>query len=146
MPQVDFYVLEREDTLSRLQFACRLAGKILALQQQLSILVEDQSAAEDINQLLWDYPPESFIPHGLESAEDKETQPVVISTTDEVPKPISICINLRRQSPTNHADLNRLVEVVCQNDGVLATTREKYKFYRQQDYPLQSHSISSNAL
>ena len=155
MPQVDFYVLDREDPLSRLQFTCRLVGKILALQQSVGILVNDQATADQLDTLLWHYPPESFSPHALE-ADTSETStsdsldgtasPVLISLNRGLPSIYPICINLQTETPTNHSALQRLVEIVCQDANILNTTREKYKFYRQQDYPLQSHPIPSSAL
>ncbi len=144
MPQVDFYILDRDDPLCRLQFVCRLVTKILALKQQVDILVNDEASAAELDRLLWHYPPESFSPHQISPSEPQEA--VRICLQAQVQDPQAVCINLRTQAPDNHAELQRLVEIVCQQADVLSTTREKYKFYRQQDYPLQSHSIPSSTL
>lgn len=143
MEQVDFYVLEQGDISARHHFVCRLAEKILSRQLQLEILVEDNEHARLFDQFMWETPPESFVPHSTPTADDSTLDPVVIRNSDQMAYLDRVCINLRPSTPSNHDQLKRLVEVVCQDPAVLQSTRQKYGFYRQQGYPLQSHPIAN---
>lgn len=141
-PQVDFYVLEQGELSARSDFICRLSAKIVGRGLRVTILTESESQIDALDQHLWHVPPESFIPHGTDGEADEA---VILKCADSAPDPSTVCINLRRDPPNNHAQLSRLVEIVCQEPGVLAATREKYRFYRQLNYPLQSHPISATA-
>jgi len=141
MPQVDFYVLDATDADARWRFCGRLLEKILANHVRCTLLVDEPNTAEQLDTFLWQSPPESFIPHGLDVNSDRD--PVTISTANTAPVD-SVCINFRQQAPHNHSEIGRLVEIVCQTPNVLTETREKYRFYRQLGYPLQSHPIKAD--
>ena len=148
--QVDFYVLAQADPLARLRFCARLLPKILSQQPRCTILVGNATDAETLDAALWEQIPESFLPHVVvtedETTADGEIlEPITIRIGNPAPT-AGVCINLHAEVPAQHADLNRVVEIVCQDPVILSTTREKYRFYRQLGYPLQSHSITTEAL
>jgi DNA polymerase-3 subunit chi len=148
--QVDFYVLEQADLAGRLVFIGRLIAKILSHDKRVVVLVEDNEAAARVDELLWHSPPESFIPHEIfdptKSQPTNTPETVTIAASETAVNGYEVCINLRDHIPSNHGDLERLVEVVCQDPQVLHSTREKYRFYRKLGYPLQSHSINAGAV
>lgn len=145
-PQVDFYVLDLADLSSRYHFCCRLLAKIFSQRQRCTVLVDDQATASALDDALWQNPPESFLPHQIvDSASEGSAdagEAISIRISDQAPRE-DVCINLRAGVPANHAQLSRLVEIVCQDPNVLNSTREKYRFYRELAYPLQSHPIKS---
>lgn len=144
MPQVDFYVLDSDSPKARWEFVARLLGKLQSLGKTAHIAVNTDAEAEQLNSLLWAYPPESFLPHQMAAdAADPPREDFLISAFPDSPVTHDVYINLRHQPPPGHAHLDRLVEVVVQETTVLAATRENFRFYRQQGYPIQSHSIRS---
>lgn len=74
--QVDFYHL----TLAPIdRVLSRIAERVLADGGRLLVVAEGEDARARIDQLLWSYSPESFLPHGTAGGEDDARQPVLIS-------------------------------------------------------------------
>ena len=48
-----------------LKFVCQLIKKACNANQQVLCLVDDEQTAEQFDQLLWEFEPEAFIPHGI---------------------------------------------------------------------------------
>jgi DNA polymerase-3 subunit chi len=142
-PKVDFYVLDTDSLAARGEFVARLLGKLQKLGNTAYVAVESPADAEQLDALLWSFPPESFLPHCVDTGNGPQgDEAFVISSRS----PISgvdreVFINLCRQPPACHARLQRLVEVVVQNEAILAATRQNFRFYREQGYSVESHDI-----
>ncbi|MGQ9426074.1 DNA polymerase III subunit chi [Gilvimarinus sp. F26214L] len=144
MPQVDFYILESDSLAARHQFVARLLGKLQRLGKSALVTVASDTEATELDALLWAFPPESFLPHGVvgnKAGEDAPEEAVLISARPDESAARDVFVNLRQQVPSRHRELGRIVEVVVQDPVVLAGTRENFRFYRQQGYPIESHSI-----
>lgn len=74
--QVDFYHLG--DTLLD-RVLPRIAERVLAESGRLLVVVEDEAMLARLDRQLWDYTPESFLPHGREGGADDTRQPVLLS-------------------------------------------------------------------
>ena len=74
-----------EVTASRMEVrACEIAEHTYAQGDRLQIIAIDEEQAARLDDLLWTYKPENFVPHGLWKSMDTEsTQPVVITTRKE---------------------------------------------------------------
>jgi len=74
-----------EVTLSRMEIrACEIAEENYAQGRKLQIIAVDQEQAERLDDLLWTFKPDSFVPHGLWVGPPAEAeQPVVITTRKE---------------------------------------------------------------
>lgn len=138
MPQVDFYVLQEQDELARRQFACRLLEKIHKLGKSAVVIMPEAAAANAMDQLLWEFPPESFLPHGLN---EDTNNPIAIRLAEDWKVARDVAINLQLQPLQDRDMCERLVEIVVQDPAVLQATREHFKFYRQQGYQIQSHAL-----
>ena len=74
--QVDFYHL----TVTPLDRALpQIAEKVVASSGRLLIVSDDQAQRGAIDRLLWNYAPESFLPHGEAGGGDDAVQPVLIA-------------------------------------------------------------------
>jgi DNA polymerase-3 subunit chi len=74
--QVDFYHLTRLPLERALP---QIAEKVLASGARLLIVAADEALRASLDQLLWSYAPESFLPHGRAGGEHDALQPVLIS-------------------------------------------------------------------
>jgi len=74
-----------EVTVSRMEIrACEIAEENYAQGRKLQIITVDQEQAERLDDLLWTFKPDSFVPHGLwVGLPDEPAQPVVITTSKE---------------------------------------------------------------
>ena len=74
-----------EVTASRMEMqACEIAERIYAEGDRLLIVAIDEEQAARLDDLLWTYKPDTFVPHGLWKSMDNEpAQPVIITTQKE---------------------------------------------------------------
>lgn len=136
MTKVDFYILADQQLEKRLDFACRLVEKAFNSRCQICIQCNDAEQAEAVNKLLWEFKQTSFVPHTLHS-EDSQS-PVVICTEGQMPNEFDVLVNLADKIPSHFTRFNRVLEIVIQQDHILATTREHYKFYKDRGYALNN--------
>ncbi len=144
MTRIDFYILADEQEAARLHFACRLIDKARHMGNQVYVCSRDESQAQELDQLLWTFRPESFIPHQLHTKDD-DTGSVLIGWGEDCSNHHGLLINLSHQVPEYFSRFERLVEVVCQQQDVLEATRKHYGFYRDRGYPIQSNDMRKRA-
>ncbi len=82
MTRVEFYVLPSAHPEGRLRAACQLAAKGWRHGLPVFLRCADDSQCGELDELLWRFKPESFIPHGLYASDPQG--PVVIGR-DEPP-------------------------------------------------------------
>jgi DNA polymerase-3 subunit chi len=74
--QVDFYHL----TSTPLERALpRIAERVLTSGARLLIVARDEAQRVALDRLLWDYAPESFLPHGRSGEGEDGAQPILIA-------------------------------------------------------------------
>jgi DNA polymerase-3 subunit chi len=136
--RIDFYVLQSASIEERLHFAIRLTEK--AWQQNCSVvlLVADTTTAEILDTQLWQFKPESFVPH---SQVDTDA-PVVITTNPDLLPLRDLLINLGPALPRDVERFQRLAEVVIQLPEVLEPTRLRYSRYRDMGYSVNTHKLT----
>ncbi len=145
MTQVDFHILQDTTVEARWLYTCRLVEKAAGLGHSVLIAVDTQDEAQILDDLLWSFKPESFIPHQIISEviagdDDSETETKVdITFSDDTGNHQQVLINLRSQVPEYFSRFTRLSEIVIQEQKVLENTREHYRFYKQRGYPIAQH-------
>ena len=152
MTRVDFYVLPTDTQASGLNFVCRLVEKALRQGNKIMVMADSQAMAQELDDLLWSYKPESFLPHTLkptDGAEQKVNEqhgktsdfPVVIAVDAPEPDHHDVMINLQNKPPKQFSRFTRLAEIVTQAPEQLKASRENYKFYTERGYPTFHHKI-----
>jgi DNA polymerase-3 subunit chi len=79
---VDFYQLGASPLE---QIVASIAGKLLAGDERLLVVAEDEVLLARLDRLLWDQGPTSFVPHGLAGGPDDARQPLLLSTGTDAP-------------------------------------------------------------
>lgn len=141
MTRVDFYILQEISVDAQLLFACRLVDKAMRRGNRVFINVVDLATARILDELLWSFRPESFIPHAIINTEDAAEVPVVISPGQDQAGHHDLLINLTADLPEFFSRFQRMAEVVVQNAAVLEATRRHYTFFRSRGYPLETHRL-----
>lgn len=140
--RIDFYLLEKTDDSSRLEFICKLVEK--GYKQQLSMYLHaaDLQDAKQVDDLLWTYHDTSFIPHGIYQA-NLANIPLIIIGHEKPPEKIAeVLINLTQEIPMFYRDFNRVIEVVPNNAQWQEKARDRYRYYRSENCELNSHRIA----
>lgn len=141
MTQVDFYILQDSEHQARWHFACRLIEKAYRLERKILVAVDTQEQAELLDDLLWSFKPESFLPHRLLEAADAPEAPIEITAGEDFGEHHDVLINLRSKVPEQFSRFERLSEVVIQEPEILKATREHFSFYKTRGYPIQHRNI-----
>ncbi|MEO0573854.1 MAG: DNA polymerase III subunit chi [Pseudomonadota bacterium] len=137
--QVDFYLLRHTDPAARAQFACRLTQKVYRLGERVHVEVDSDDSAQMLDELLWTFSDDSFIPHACLPDTDGYT-PVTIGVSGQpVSDTVTVRINLT-DTPLTATDC-RIAEIVSGNDNEKAAGRERYAAYRDRGCALDTHKI-----
>ena len=139
MAQVDFYIIEKEDEESRYVFACKIAEKAWRLGNKIHIHTLSQKNAEKIDELLWSFKSNSFLPHQI--VEDNTYTPISIGYGPKSFKSKDLLINLCDQIPAFASSFPRIVELVISKAKSKQKSRERYKIYKEQGHKLGTHKI-----
>ncbi|MEZ5525229.1 MAG: DNA polymerase III subunit chi [Pseudomonadales bacterium] len=140
MTRVDFYILPDNEPQARLQFICRLVEKAYRHNHQVYIHTDNPGESGLIDELLWNFRAESFVPHHrLEDG--STTAPVAIGHGETPGEHHDILINLSSQVPDFFSRFERCAEVVVQQQDILAATRNHFAFYKERGYPLHTHDL-----
>lgn len=141
--RVDFYVLKHADARARQVFACRLAEKAYLKQLGVALLVADESQAREMDDLLWTFDDQSFVPHQLlRAGVAADAQTPVCVTLDPQSLPRSdLLLNLADAEPEALQAHARIAEILDQDPERLRRGRERFRIYRERKVALETHQI-----
>lgn len=137
MTTIDFYLLTATDQKQCWLVAARLAEKAYEHQQITFILTESAKITQELDNLLWTFKEDTFLPHAI--ANTNTQAPILLG--DTITSEPQIVINLTTQIPVLPNSTQRLIEVVSGDASDKAQARERYRHYRTQGYELKTHEI-----
>ncbi len=142
MTQVDFYILEKQASGDRYQLACRIAEKARRAGRRVLIHTPIAAESKHVDTLFWTMWEQSFIPHGLLGRDEPQINPILIGDGSSDAEEHEVLINLAAEVPMFFSRFERLIECVDHDDAVKAAGRERFRYYREHGYPLQTHNIA----
>ncbi len=98
-PRIDFYVLPDHQDQSRALLACRLADKAYGLGHTVYILTASEAQAAALDDLLWTFRQDSFIPHERYPLVGTEGSPVLIGSASPAEVVAQVLINFTLTLP-----------------------------------------------
>lgn len=142
MTNVKFYILPDERPDGRELLACRLIEKTVKLGHRIFVHTPSPAEAQRFDDLLWTFRDGSFIPHGRFPQDEDDRRLKVLIGHDTAPdRSNDILINLTGSVPEFFSRFQRVVEVIDNSDEQRLAGRERYKFYRDRGYELETHNI-----
>ena len=142
MTRVDFYVSPNQEDVARLQLACRIAEKAYTLDKRVYIHTDDPVSAKQIDDLLWTFRQGSFIPHCLSGDANQAHSAIVIGYEQTVTDEPQVLINLSGGVPEFFSRFERIAEIVGGDDATRQAARDRFKYYRERGYPLETHELN----
>lgn len=139
MTQIDFYVLPDTTPRGRALFVCRLAEKVFHLGQRSFIHLASEREARELDELLWTFRDRSFLPHALAAAADDV--PVVLGCGPEPAADCKLLINMTSAVPGFFSRFERVAEVVDADPQIRAQGRERFRFYKDRGYAVETHQL-----
>jgi DNA polymerase III subunit chi len=144
MTRVDFYVLEDGTEQARERFACRLVDKAWRLNHTVFVNTASPAEAERLDELMWTFSDGSFLPHILDmpgiDAGLAAATPVRVGAGEPTFE-AELLVNLDGAVPLFFSRFERVAEIVGGDDTQRALGRERFRFYRDRGYALETHRI-----
>lgn len=139
--RVDFYLLTTPEPKAPWLLACRLLEKAYQRGHRVFVICENKADAEYLDELLWTFKDESFIPHHLQG-EGPEPAPQVQISYGPEPKGFSdILLNLSSTVPAYHSRFRRVMEIVAESDEAKNISRNHYREYRTKQCVIHTHKM-----
>lgn len=144
--QVMFYLLEQDKNGHEqdlcLLHSCFQAAYFYRQNQRVFIFCQNQEQAHQIDELLWSFEPDSFVPHNLINEGPKNGSSVEISwlaPTNRRP----ILINLTSTVPNFAHQFSQIIDFVPSDEQLKQQARERFKHYRQLGFQVDNQPVNS---
>ena len=130
MPRADFYLISRPRFRAEpLRLVCELARRCLDTGQATLILARDAAQAEEIDDLLWAFDDEAYLPHQIAGQdEDDDVTPILVVPPGVEAASRPLVINLRDEVPP--AGYERVLEVVPADESAREPLRRRWQQYK----------------
>lgn len=139
MTRIDFHV----NASDKLGYGCRLVRKIYRAGQRVVVCCEDPERLDAFDEALWTFSPQDFIPHVRADDPLAAETPVVLTVAADALPWHEVLINIGTATPAGFARFERLIELVGADDPDRGFGRERWKFYRDRGYPLESFDVAA---
>jgi len=140
MPRADFYLIDkprfREDPLL---LVCELAKRAFESGQSTLILARSFDQADQLDEKLWDFETDAFIPHQIAGDDDDAITPVLIATPESAIADRALVINLR-DAPAPGL-FERVLEVVPADEAQRSGSRARWKTYQHAGFELKKFDM-----
>jgi DNA polymerase-3 subunit chi len=139
--RVDFYLLASDQPDARRLIACRLLEKAYSRGHRVYVHCANQEDAELLDDLLWSFRDDSFVPHNLLGEGPEPPPPVQIGFGKEPRGFNDILLNLAPEIPSFSTKFKRIMELVSNQETEKEQSRAHYKEYRARGFELNTHHI-----
>lgn len=157
MTRIDFYVIADSDPAAKFRFACRLVDKAYRQGHRVFVYVNDEADASRVDELLWTLGDDSFVPHNTLGS----THPTSPDLQNPAQSPIQnqtrvlvgheepnadqndVMVSLANDVPPFFGRFERLAELVGATAQDKTASRERFRYYRECGYPLQTHKLDT---
>ena len=141
MPQVEFHILSEAGDHARLRYACQLIDQAAEQNQRAHVYVASDAQAQRMDDLLWTFRDQAFIPHELltvSSPSHPRIMALIGNSASAPPDFHSLLINLSDALPDTASAFIRICKVIDADTEHKQQARERYKHYRDQGCQLQT--------
>ena len=141
MPKAHFYLIDKPRFREQpLLLVCELAKRAYAANLPTLILARDQAQAEALDDLLWAFDPDEYLPHQIAGMDaDEDEAPVLIAAPDADAALRPLLINLRDAAP--QGAFERVLEVVPADPSAREPLRERWKQYKARGFEVNKHDM-----
>lgn len=143
MTRIDFYILKDSGKQADARFACRLTEKIFDKGHHLYINTGSNQQLQAMDKLLWTFRDGSFLPHAIYEGKNHGAPPILLGHDIEPDQSHDVMVNLADEVPPFFGRFERVAELVAGDDEQRQLARQRYRFYKERGYEIESHEIKS---
>jgi DNA polymerase III subunit chi len=139
--RADFYLIAKPRFLDDpLKLVCELAKRCYGTGKATLILCRDAEQAETLDQALWEFDEEAYLPHQVAGIdEDDEITPVLLATPDIDAADRPLVINLRDAAFEGRCE--RVLEVVPADPSAREPLRARWRAYQARGFEMNKHDM-----
>lgn len=147
MSQVVFYIIKEQQVnhagvSEQLAYACSLACYFYLQNKKVFIYTDSQQDAFDVDEYLWQFDGDSFVPHNLLGEGPRFGTPVEISWHAPIhPRPI--LINLSTETPDFAINFQQIVDFVPFSEELKIAARTRYSSYKKMGLSLSTQTVET---
>ena len=139
LANVSFYQLNQDEVDAKLKTACRLATQAYERSKSVFIWTVDEEGSKRVDDLLWEFPPDRFVPH--EQSFIKTQFKNLVRIHHQIPEDNHyVLINLTQEPVALAGKFERVFEIVLPSESDSAATRQSH--YEQINCTIQNHTIN----
>ncbi|HQY82449.1 DNA polymerase III subunit chi [Thermomonas sp.] len=141
MPRADFYLIDKPRFREQpLLLVCELARRGYAANLPILVLARDAAQAEAIDDLLWAFDPDEYLPHQIAGMDEGDDDTPILVATPQMDVPSrALLINLRDAAPAG--SFQRVLEVVPADPAARGPLRERWKHYQALGFELNKYDM-----
>ena len=140
MPRADFYLIAKPRFLDDpLLLVCELAKRAFESGQPALILARSADQADALDEKLWEFDEQAFIPHQIAGDDDDAITPVLIVAPGTETPDRTLVINLRDECAPGLFE--RVLEVVPADEAQRLGSRERWKTYKAAGFEVNKHDM-----
>lgn len=140
MPRADFYLIDkprfRDDPLL---LVCELAKRAFESGQRALILARSIDQAEQLDEKLWEFDADAFVPHQIAGDDDDAITPVLIVAPETSTPDRPLVINLRDDCAPGLFE--RVLEVVPADEDQRLGSRKRWTTYKAAGFDVAKHEM-----
>lgn len=148
--RIDFYIAENNSSHDRLRLCCKIVEKASRQGKRTIIAVDDRQQAMALDELMWRFQDDSFLPHTVapdslhdcQFATNARINTVIDSNRHKYPN-ADLIINLCTVRPEHFSQYERLVECITQEGSTLQIGRDNHQYYKERGYPIHIHKLGT---
>jgi DNA polymerase-3 subunit chi len=142
MTQVDFYILQDgEPPEARSLLACRLTEKAYKLGHRVYLHAGSEAQVKALDDLLWTFRAGSFLPHASNGDNGADAAPIRLGAAAAPQDMDDVLVNLADEVPPFFSRFTRVAELVSSDEASRNAARERYRFYQERGYTLNTHKL-----
>lgn len=132
--EVRFYHLER---ISQTQILPVLISKALGRGHRIIVKLRDEGQVIQMNDHLWTYSANSFLPHGAAKNGNAKQQPVWLTDRDENPNDADVIILCEGTTSEEIGNFTLCCEMINGRDHeAISAARTRWKAYKEQGFDI----------
>ena len=141
MPRADFYLIDKPRFREQpLLLVCELAKRGYAANLSILVLARDAAQAEAIDDLMWSFDPDEYLPHQIAGMDEDEDNTDVLIAPPEVDAAMRPMVINLRDAPVE-GDFERVLEVVPADPAARGPLRERWRQYKTRGLAVNAHDM-----
>ncbi len=140
MPKADFYLIDKPRFRAEpWRLVCELAKMAFEAGLPTLVLARTQEQAEALDEQLWEFDPDAYVPHQLAGEEDDGEAPVLIVAPGVATPDRAMVINLRDACAVGTFD--SVKEVVPADESERTGSRARWTEYKQRGFAVRKFDM-----